>query len=338
MISRVAESCFWLYRYIERMDSTARMVDVNFTFTLDSQLEGREAWLPLLLVTGEAPRFTEQHPDGIEDGELVQRYLTWDRENPVSILSSAYWARESARTIRESISREMWECLNRTWLWLDQGAGPRFYERDRSGFFERIKEAAQLFRGVTADTMLHEEPYDFMRLGMQIERAGMTARILDVKHEMLAVAGEQLRETPRDFAQWHAILRTCSGIEPFLKRGAAFKPSAIVAFLMGDEAFPRAIRHCLQESQRMLGRIRDHGVEKGREVPGGSCAQELERLVAHISAAKGSRGDSALLHATLTEIIDALAEVADDLHRCFFAPSMPDEPAARTMSEQSQSS
>lgn len=334
MISRVAESCFWLFRYIERMDNTARMVDVNQAFILDTQLDLRDAWQPLLLVAGEAPRFAERHGPGSPNGEVVQRYLTWDRENPVSIHSSARWARENARTIRESISREMWECLNRIWLWLDQGAGRRAYERDRAGFFERIKEGAQLFRGVAADTMLHEEPYEFMQLGLQIERAGMTARILDVKHEMLALQGELHGETPRELAQCHAILRSCSAAEPFLKRGRSFNGGTIASFLVGDESFPRSIRHCLSRACVILDRIRGvaedgAGCAEGG-APGESCSYEFERLLRFVVETPVGKGSSTWLHTALTHIIESLASIGDDLNRSFFAPTLPEASGAQS--------
>ncbi|NNE43946.1 MAG: alpha-E domain-containing protein, partial [Gemmatimonadetes bacterium] len=141
MISRVAESCFWLHRHLERVDRTARNVDVNRAFVLDSQLEDTETWWPLLVVSGEGPRFLERFgPDAAADGEHVQAYLTWDRDNPVSILVATQWARENARTIRETVSREMWGCLNHFWLWLSEGPGKRVYARDRAEFFTQVRE------------------------------------------------------------------------------------------------------------------------------------------------------------------------------------------------------
>ena len=318
MISRVAESCFWLMRYLERADNTAGIIGVNLSHVLDAGGDGAESWHPVLVVTGELPSFRERFDAEAEsDGELVQRYLTWDEKNPASIHNAVRAARENARTIRETISREMWESLNRIWLWLQSPASKRSYDEDRTEFYEMLERSIQGFRGTTPDTMLHEEPLDFMRLGMHLERAGMTARILDVRYHMHA-ASEQVQGAVVDFGPWHAILRSCCGIEAFLKRGRPLVGKNIASFLVSEPAFPRSIIHCLERAEHSLDRILAPEADGLVLLPERNSARmlgQLRRMVAELDVPAMKEGE---LHTALTRVIDTLAKVCDAMHVEFF--------------------
>ncbi len=318
MISRVAEACFWLHRYVERLEDTARFLDVNRAFVLDAGLPTRESWRPVVVVAGEEANFIELHGEnGLSDGELIQEYMTWSAENLVSIHSSTYWARENARTIREVISLEMWNTLNSFWVWLESSEGRDQWESERSAFYARCVEMAQLFRGICADGVLHEEPFDFMRLGMLIERGGQTARILDVKFHTLGATRPDRPESTLAYAQWAAILRSCAGTESFLKRGHSFSGDAVANFLMFDPDFPRSIRHCVERSWNFLQRIR---IPEQPDL-GARSAEILHMLrdevstatVESIRAAGGS-------HQALTHYIDCLARFGTALHDEYFDP------------------
>lgn len=321
MISRVAESCFWLNRYMERVETLARILDVNLGFVLDVNLPAADRWRPLLVVTGEEPQFNRRFgAGGGDDGEAVQHYLTWDEESACSIYSSLRWARENARTIRETISLEMWEAINQLWLWLSGRAGRKLYDKDRHAFYLYVRNQGLLFHGICHNTVLHEEPFDFMRLGTALERAGQTARILDVKYHALGPTGGG-PETSAETAQWLAILRSCSAIEPFFKRsGNVLSGGAVAAFLLMDDRFPRSVLHNLDRAENFLRRIRP----LDRPQVGARSAALLESLLMHVQsltvaqlvATKGG------IHKALTEIVARTAAVCDQIHEELFDPPL----------------
>ncbi|MCC6750196.1 MAG: alpha-E domain-containing protein [Deltaproteobacteria bacterium] len=320
MISRVAESCFWLHRYLERMENTARMLEVNHWFLMDIHLPRHERWRPVLIVAGEQPRFDAAFgTSASENGEDVQRYLTWDEECPVAIRTSLRGARENARTIRDTISHEMWEALNGLWIWAESSAARRLYEKDRTAFYAHVKESCQLFMGLCHNTMLHEEPFDFMRLGMLLERAGQTARILDVKHHQLG-NGSSGHEGPADLAQWIAILRACSAYESFFRRSRGLVTGRAVAeFLLLEPAFPRTVLHCLDRAWNFLRRIRP------REPAhvGAHSAALLSRLLDSLKGRTMAELLEKDIHQELTRVIDDASAVCLAIHEDYFDPALP---------------
>ncbi|MEM9487942.1 MAG: alpha-E domain-containing protein, partial [Myxococcota bacterium] len=258
MISRVAESCFWLHRYVERAENTARLLRVNRSFILDVSLPVGDRWAPAVIVAGEQDRLPEVlSPEAVDDGELVQDYMTWNDNNPVSLLNSIRWARENARTIREVISLEMWEAVNELWHWLQRGPGRRMYSGDRDAFYARIKAFAALFYGVCDNTLLREQPFDFMRLGMLLERTGQIARIIDVKHHAIGPTALDDTDSAIASAQWLALLRSCSATEVYFKRvRESPKGATVLPFLVLEDGFPRSIVHCLARAWEFMQRIR----------------------------------------------------------------------------------
>jgi uncharacterized alpha-E superfamily protein len=256
VISRVAESCFWLNRYVERVEVLARMLDVNLAFQLDVDLPKAECWRPLVVVTGQEADFLEfTGDDRTDDPEVVQAYLTWSEENPSSLFSSLRGARENARTIRETISLEMWQVLNGLWIWLRERGTRRLYERERHAFYVHLRDQCLLFHGTAQATMLHEDPFEFMRLGTALERAAQTARVLDVKHHSIGPSDDEV-ELPAEAAQWLATLRFCSGVEPFFKRPEnSLSGRAVARFLLFDPAFPRSVLHNLRRARNFLGLV-----------------------------------------------------------------------------------
>lgn len=319
MISRVAESCFWLQRYMERIENAARLLEANLSFVLDVSVPLREQWRPFIVVSGEEKRFVEYHgEDALEDGDLVQHYLTWDERNPVAIHTSLRWARENARTIREAISDEMWETINEFFLWIGGPKSKRLWQRDRAGFYARIKETCLLFYGVCHNTMLHEEPFDFMRLGMLLERAGQTARILDVKHHALGPTKGDI-ETPAESAQWLAILRSCGANEGFFKSQAgAVTGPAVAEFLLLEDSFPRSVLHCLDRAWNFMRRIRP----ERDDVPGVRSSTLLRRLRDRLRSLTIQEIVEAGIHEELTRIVDGTMEICGAVHADYFDPKV----------------
>lgn len=324
MISRVADSCFWLSRYMERAESAARLLGVNRTFLLDIELPELERWRPVIVVSGEEGRFDEFHGEGAaKEGERVEAYLSWDRRCPVSIASSCYWARENARTIRETISHDMWESVNALWLWLTGGPGKRLYRSDRDAFYRYIKDSVTHFEGTTQHTMMRDEPFDFLHLGLLLERAAQTARMIDVKYHLLGPTGGQ-EEGPVEIAQWVALLRSCSAEESFLKhQPMGLSGPAIAEFLLLHDSFPRSVYYSIDRGLGFLQRIQAETAEQG-----GAQAESGERSAALLRALRESlRGRRIArilkrgLHEELTRIIDTLTQICDQLRVEYLDPT-----------------
>jgi uncharacterized alpha-E superfamily protein len=318
VISRVAESCFWLNRYVERVEVLARMLGVNLQFQLDVELKDAERWHPLVVVTGQEADFLKPIDAApVDDPERVQDYLTWSEENPSSLLSSLRAARENARTIRETISLEMWETLNDVWVWFGERSARRLYQSDRQAFYARLRNQCLLFHGVAHVTMLHEDPFEFMRLGTALERMGQTARILDVKHHSVGPTREG-EESPTEIAQWLAILRFCSGVEPFLKRRTAAPSGLSVAqFLLFEPSFARSVMHNLDRTANFLRLVRP---------PGPTATGERSQVL--LSEARGQLSSMTIetvlaegLHEILTWIVDTTADLTEAIHADFFDPT-----------------
>lgn len=320
MISRVAESCFWLNRHVERVEVLARMLSVNLAFQLDVELADTERWHPLVVVTGQEADFLKRTEKALaDDAERVQDYLTFNEENPSSLFSSLRAARENARTIRETISLEMWETVNDLWVWMGERASQRLYERDRHAFYLRLRNQCLLFHGVAQVTMLHEDPFAFMRLGTAIERVSQTARVLDVKHHSIGPTREAgADESPTEVAQWLAILRFCSGVEPFLKRKTAVPSGQSVAqFLLFDPAFARSVVHNLTRTENFLRLVRP-------PAPSSIGERSQALLTATREQLSGMTIESVLaegLHEVLTWIVDSAGEISNAICADFFDPA-----------------
>jgi uncharacterized alpha-E superfamily protein len=305
VISRVAEQVFWLGRYLERAESTARVLFVTRNLALDGELGPRQSWLPAVVVFGEEARFRARLGDAaLEDGEAVQRYLTWE-EDAASIVQAVRAARENARSMREVVSLEAWEAVNELHLWL-AGEGAAAWAQDRHGFYRRVRDAVQRILGVVQGTMLHDDAFDFLWLGVMVERAGQTARTLDVHHHAVSGA-HHVVET----AVWLALLRACSGFEAYMKRFQGQASAASVArFLVLDARFPRSVIHCLHDAGERLARIRPPAADaRGRSL---SRLRGLEAWVADeaVAAVDGGR-----LHDLLTHVVDETHEICNELGR-----------------------
>ena len=314
MISRVAEHCFWLARYLERAENTARVLEVNHTLLLDFHVPVAQQWRPLLIISGVHDYVAEPSAEG------VQAFMTWDRDNPFSIASSLAWARENARIIREVISGEMWERMNFYHLWMQGHEGRGLYDANRSEFYAEVRRINQLLHGIADATMSHGEAWEFFKLGTYLERASQTARIMDVKYHTLLPQVEDVG-SPIDNAHWVAILMSCSGCEPFYKkpRPTPIDPgSAVAEFLIFDEQFPRSVRRCLWECQEATA--------AAAGTPAGHKPTEPERqliaLIAYLDARNIPDVIREGLHETLTRVVDSVHEVGAAIHAAFFAADL----------------
>src|SRR5258706_248279 len=251
MLSRVANSIYWLSRYMERADNVARFIDVNLQMMLDLPSGSREQWQPLVSISGDDAEFSAKYPVATRDN--VIKFLRFARENPNSIVSCLRAARENARTIRESIAPEMWEQVNSSYLMANAAASNELL-RSLSSFFSEVKKASQLFHGITDATLSHGEEWHFYRMGRLLERADKASRLLDVKYFMLLPSVTDVG-TPLDDIQWAAVLRSASALEMYRKRHGHIAPEQIINFLVLDHEFPRSIHYCLTAANDSLHAI-----------------------------------------------------------------------------------
>ena len=315
MISRVADHCFWFGRYLERAESAARLLHVTGNLSLDGEVTPEQCWLPVVIVSGEKDHFFAKHgPGAANDGEIVQQYMIWDEDNLTCILRSIAAARENARSIREVVSLEAWETINELHLWMSSPETAAEYDRDRFGFYRRIRSGVQLCLGLLRSTMLHDAPLDFIWLGVMLERVGQTARVLDVHHHALTNLPD--REEVVETALWLSLLRACSGFEPFMKRNLGrVTGDAVAAFLIFESDFPRSIRFCLDaSSDRFFRHIRPEGLPA---LPGAETAARLEALAGWLRA-RASAPLGPHIHEVLTHVVDETAAVCLGLSRELF--------------------
>lgn len=252
MLSRVANSIYWMTRYLERAENVARFIDVNLHLMLDLPIEEQEQWKPLVIITGDYDFFEERY-DNPDQTNAVE-FLTFDKENPNSIVSCLKSARENAKSVREIISSEMWEQVNKFYFMVKDAESSGLAIESPNEFYTRVKQESHLFVGITDSTMNHGEGWHFARLGRHIERADKTSRILDVKYYILLPKPEDVG-TPIDNIEWAALLKSASALEMYRKKFHQISPLKVAAFLILDREFPRAIRYCVNKAEISLNTI-----------------------------------------------------------------------------------
>jgi uncharacterized alpha-E superfamily protein len=298
MISRVADNCFWFGRYLERAESTARLLQVTSALALDGDLTPLQSWQPVIIIAGERERFVAaKGEEALGDGEAVQEYLSFG-EVAVCIERSIAAARENARSVREVISLEAWESINELHLWMQSPAARAQFDEHRYGFYKHVRRETQLCLGLLRGTMLHDSALDFIWTGVMLERTGQTARILDVHHH--AFTAHPVVEV----SLWISLLRACYGFEAFMKthRGSV-TPQAVAAFLVFESRFPRAVRHCVRRAREWLSRIR----------PEGRAAARLRALESWLDGRADQPLESVTLHEILTDVVEETDAACDEI-------------------------
>jgi len=315
MISRVADHCFWFGRYVERAESTARMLAASMSLALDAELPPAHVWRPVVVVSGEEQRFLERIAGGDDDhpawgdAEIVQRFMTWDEDNGVSLLRSITGARWNASSIREVLSLEAWEATNELHLWIHAPAAQTEYAQHRDAFYRQIRRSTQLTLGLLRSTMLHDEPLDFVWLGVLLERVSQTARMLDVHHHAFTnlPRHHELVET----ALWLSLLRALSGSEAYLKRSAGrISSEAVARFLVSESAFPRSIAYCVHSAYDRLCAVRP---PDRHELPGGVSLERLRVLDTWVTARQTDPLSGPAVHDLLTHVVDEVHEICGTL-------------------------
>jgi uncharacterized alpha-E superfamily protein len=311
MLSRVASAIYWSARYVERAENVARFIDVNLHLMLDTPAHQRGNWQSLIMTTGDHAVFEQRY--GNATPEAVTKFLTFDPEYPHSILSCVTQARENARTVREIISREMWQELNEFYLMVVSAARPKVTPEDFSEFYSRVKRAGIYFEGVTNATLSRGETWHFARMGRMLERADKTSRILDVKYFLLLPPGIGVGTTI-DQLGWTALLNSASALQMYRQLHHVTSPANVAKFLLLDRDFPRSIQHCVVEAQRSL-----HALTGS---PVGTYRSEAERLMGQLRASLDYADIEQIMRGGLHEYVDGLQvqfnSIGDAVQTLFF--------------------
>ena len=317
MLSRTADHLFWMSRYTERAENTARMLDVNYQTSLlpQSAAVSKVGWLGMLSISELMPAYSAKH--GEVDLQRVMHFMVKDESNPSSILSCLRAARENARAVRGSLTTEAWETQNQTWLEINRMLRAGDFERDPGQFFEWVKFRSHLSRGVTVGTMLMDEALYFMRLGTFLERADNTARLVDVKFhavqsDFFGEASEKDQEY--DFYHWSSILRSVSGFEIYRKvYRDVIRPERVADLLILRADMPRSLHASMNEVVSNLAMVaNEQSTETRRRA--GKLRAELQ--YGHIEEILANG-----MHAFLTQFLDRVNDLGARISRDFLIPA-----------------
>ncbi len=251
MLSRVANSIYWMSRYLERAENVARFISVNVHLMLDMGPDNAQ-WQPLVTTTGDHVDFNKRYKKDSSEKNVVH-FLTFDALNPNSIMSCVYAARENARTVREIISSEVWEEINELYHFVQIQSRKRKLEHAQE-FYQRVRNSSHLITGLCENTMSHGEGWHFAQIAKMLERADKTARILDVKYFLLLPTLEYF-DSPYDAVQWGAVLKSANAFEMYRKNYHRVNYKDVTKFLILDREFPRSIAYCVQSAADSLNAI-----------------------------------------------------------------------------------
>lgn len=341
MLSRTADHLFWMARYMERAENTARMLDVNYQTSLLPQSADRaeQGWRGLLSISELTAAFQQRYAE--VNQRNVMDFMVSDEGNPSSISSCLRAARENARAVRGALTTEVWETQNQTWLEFNRQLRGGSFQRDPGALFEWVKFRSHLSRGVTVGTMLQDEALHFLRIGTFLERADNTARLLDVKFQALtrdfhggqmamqfqsqsmplngfSMVQSQLQgpapdQQEYDFYHWSAILRSVSGFEVYRKvYRNVITPERVAELLILRPDMPRSLAACMQEVVNNL-----------RVVANEQSAETLRRAGRLRADLQYGRIDEILatgLHAFLTQFLDRVGDLGVGISRDFLVP------------------
>ena len=314
MLSRTASTLYWMSRNVERAENTARILDVAYRMSLltkEPDLQDQE-WFAPLNITGTLFPFSGRH--SIVCAKEVLHFMALDAENPSSIYNCAKQARENARAVRGSITSEMWEVLNSTWLEMQNMDEDRLYARGISTFFEWVKERSHLYRGVTFGTMRRDEAFQFHRLGTYMERADNTARMLDVKYHVLLPSVEDVGGAV-DYYQWSAVLRSVSAYESYRKvYRDAVTPVRIAELLILRVDIPRSLHFCMHDVYKILCEVQNRSSAE--------ATRQAGEIYAALQFGRISNIFHTGLHEYLTEFLEATDRLGEEINESFFAPEV----------------
>ena len=334
MLSRTADHLYWMARYMERAENTARMLDVNYQMALlpQSVEDAEKGWKGLLSISELSGDFAERH--GKVSAQSVMQYMVSDADNGSSIRNCLQAARENARAVRGTLTTEVWETQNQTWLEFQRMAANDDLLKDPSAAFEWVKFRSHLSRGVTVGTMLQDEAFHFLRIGSFLERADNTARLLDVKFHAVeseffgpaqsqsqsqsqsqgsGEVGSEAKDFEYDFYHWSAILRSVSGFEVYRKAYRnVIRPEKVAELLILRADMPRSLAACMHE---VVANLRMVANEQSSET-----LRRAGRLQADLQYGRIDEILATGLHAYLTHFLERVGTLGIGISRDFLVP------------------
>jgi len=313
MLSRVANSLYWMSRYIERAENIARIVDVNLQLLLDLRNLDEERlaqhWLPIVETTGDEQQFFRLHKKAT--GQAVTEFLVFQAGNPNSLVSSICQARENARMVRDQITIEFWEELNRLYWFVKTPEARRIWKESPSEFFQQVKYSSLHLIGLSDSALLRNEGWWFVQAGKFLERADKTSRILDVRSGMLPEKGAPTGSDQPEALEWSAVLRSCSAWDAYKTlHGAEVHPRGVVEFLLLHDDFPRSVRFCVSQLNHALRRISG--------VPDGRFCNDAEKLAGRLVAELQFSTPDEIFDQGLHSYLDLLQTKLNDIGAALF--------------------
>jgi uncharacterized alpha-E superfamily protein len=306
MLSRVANSIYWLGRYVERAENTARLINVNSHLLMDLPKKVRLGWAPIIDIFGTNHQFYDHYNEA--DERSVLRFLVSNLNNPSSILSSLAHARENARTIRDIIPREVGEKINENFIYARENVNAALTQRGRFDYLRNIITGSQTLTGMLAGTMTHDEGYSFLRMGRNLERADMTTRIIDVRSAtLLPTDGEEL--TPFENIQWVSVLKSMTAYQMYRRamRLQVRRPD-VLRFLLQNRKFPRSFYHAVCEVEDCINSLPRSD----------NSLKTLKQLQKKIIKAKPEVLRQEQLHVFIDELQLGLAGVHNEISENYF--------------------
>ena len=311
MLSRTADYLFWMSRYIERAENLARLLDVTYQMSLVPQSEdaANRSWNAIIALNSLEEAFAAKYP--AVNGENVLKFMVSDPDNFSSIHSCLRMARENAHAVRGTVTTEMWETLNSTWLEAREKSFEQIANAGIGEYFEWVKMRSSLSRGTTLGTLLQDEAYNFIRLGTLLERADNTARILDVKYHVLRPQGEE--EVATDFYEWGALLRSVSAFEVYRKvYRDVITPDRVAELLILNRDMPRSLHFCMNSVIKVLELIANR--------QSGETARQAGLLHAQLHYGRIEDILEQGLHGWLTDFMDRIYLIGDGISKDFLVP------------------
>lgn len=312
MLGRVANTMYWMNRYIERAENYARFMDVNYNLSLELPPNESEQWKPLVMTTGDWALYESLYAK-VEKNKVIY-FLGFDQNNPNSIYNCIINARENARAIRTEITKEVWEQINSLYFLVKDGLEKKRYKsKNLRGFFTEIKNGCQLLYGMFDTTLSRTDGWHFGKLGQVIERADKTSRVLDVKYHILLTSPKQVGSS-LDLIQWAALLKSVSAYDMYRKKHGKLSGATIAAFLILDKEFPRSMLSCLAYAEISLKRLTgsDEGFKNDAQKQIGLLKSQLEFAEINDIIEKG-------MHEYLDDFQRKLNTISSAIYESFFS-------------------
>ncbi len=307
MLSRVANSIYWLGRYLERADNVARFIDVNTHLMLDLSLsKDATQWYPLVATSGDDEDFNKRYT--VADERTVVKFLTFDDKNPNSIAQCIFRARENARTVREVIPVEMWEKINELYH-LTQSQSRKRSVADLASFYKEVRQSGHLFTGLMENTMSREQGRQFAHLGQMLERADKAARLIDVKYFLL-LPGADYVDSAYDAVQWGAVLKSVDALEMYRQQFHTINYKDVTQFLLFSKAFPRSILFSLDMAEQALASLPGDGTKK--------AVSDMAALTSMIRAENTRHVIASGLHEFIDDFQARLNLVDESIYETYF--------------------